>query len=116
MQPLFYLSPSAPFRALEKKKSSTTLWLTPGLLSQLTSQGKTVTNACKLLFKLSRDEHNDAHFRTERVGTLILDIIRAGDVEHALEGLVYACGTLKNLSSTDGMLGASFVGSSANPC
>lgn len=65
----------------------------------LTTQGKTVTNACKLLFKLSRDERNDAHFRAERVHELVLGVLRHGDLDTNLEGLVYACGTLKNLAS-----------------
>ncbi len=67
--------------------------------AQLTSQGKTVTNACKLLFKLSRDERNDALFRAERIGALVLGVLRDGDLDANLEGLVYACGTLKNLAS-----------------
>jgi hypothetical protein len=64
----------------------------------LTTQGKTVTNACKLLFKLSRDEKNDALFRAEQVGRLVVAVLAAGDLETNAEGLVYACGTLKNIA------------------
>ena len=57
-----------------------------------------MTNACKLLFKLSREEKNDKMFREEDMGPVLVRVLTSSNRAEQTEGLIYCCGVLKNLS------------------
>eukprot|EP00051_Salpingoeca_urceolata_P001099 m.38629 g.38629 ORF g.38629 m.38629 type:complete len:845 (+) comp11194_c0_seq3:1577-4111(+) len=60
--------------------------------------GQTFANACKLLFKLSRSDKNDALFRENKIAEQLVHIIGHTVWKENTDALVYCCGTLKNIS------------------
>lgn len=65
---------------------------------QLTDQTKTVINACKLLFKLSREEKHDKLFQELNMSATMIKVLQMGNREANTEALIYCCGAIKNLS------------------
>lgn len=62
--------------------------------------GQTLLNTCKLLFKLSKSEGNDASFYREGLMDPILALIENQENQQ-FEMLLYAVGTLKNISGQE---------------
>jgi hypothetical protein len=66
----------------------------------ITDKGPTLGNVSKLLFKLSRDERNDQVFREEDMAGILVSIVKSTDRQLFTDALVYASGTIKNLSNS----------------
>jgi hypothetical protein len=70
---------------------------------QVDRKGSTLTNACKLMFKLSRDARNDKLLCEEQIGTLLISVLQSTDRQSDGGALVYCCGAIKNVSSDAAM-------------
>ncbi|XP_070568677.1 armadillo repeat-containing protein 2-like isoform X2 [Ptychodera flava] len=66
--------------------------------------GNNLTNVCKLIFKVSREETNDTLFMQHNLLDLILDIVKETDHHTACEALVYCVGALKFLTGNTSLL------------
>eukprot|EP00045_Choanoeca_perplexa_P006083 m.51744 g.51744 ORF g.51744 m.51744 type:complete len:835 (+) comp13455_c0_seq3:137-2641(+) len=71
------------------------------LVLLITRKGATLANACKLLFKLSRSEANDALLQEEGAAAMLVNVLTTVDATDNLETLVYCCGALKNISNNE---------------
>ncbi|EGD73080.1 hypothetical protein PTSG_04795 [Salpingoeca rosetta] len=69
------------------------------LILMITRKG-TVKNVCKMLFKLSRNEANDALLQQEKIPDVLVGVLEVCNRQEHVEGLVYCCGAIKNLSSS----------------
>ncbi|XP_023692167.1 armadillo repeat-containing protein 2 isoform X1 [Paramormyrops kingsleyae] len=65
--------------------------------------GNNLLNICKLIFRVSRDDGNDALFRSHPVTASLLVLLRHGDVCSDGEALLYCVGALKFLSGDAGL-------------
>ncbi|XP_006815976.1 armadillo repeat-containing protein 2-like [Saccoglossus kowalevskii] len=66
--------------------------------------GNNLTNVCKLVFKVSREETNDTLFMQHNILDLVLEIIHNTDPQTACEALVYCVGALKFLTGNTSLL------------
>eukprot|EP01147_Barroeca_monosierra_P006987 gene6987-7624_t len=69
------------------------------LILAITRKG-TVKNVCKMVFKLSRDEANDIILHEEGIPDVLIGILDVCNRQDHIEGLVYCCGAIKNLSNS----------------
>lgn len=90
------------FQLLELSDSRLLLKVVRTIL-QVDRKGSTLTNACKLIFKLSRNARNDELICEEQIGTLLVSVLRSTDRQRDGGALVYCCGAVKNISSDSTM-------------
>ena len=86
------------FQLLELSDSRLLLKVVRTIL-QVDRKGSTLTNACKLIFKLSRDARNDELICEEKIGSLLVSVLQSTDRQRDGGALVYCCGAVKNISS-----------------
>ncbi|XP_029112833.1 armadillo repeat-containing protein 2 [Scleropages formosus] len=70
----------------------------------LSVSGKNLLNVCKLIFRISRNDSNDALFQNNTVIDSLLSLLRLEDVWSAGEALLYCMGSLKFLSGNPSLL------------
>lgn len=90
------------FQLLELSDSRLLLKVVRTIL-QVDRKGSTLTNACKLIFKLSRNARNDELICEEQIGTLLVSVLQSTDRQRDGGALVYCCGAVKNISSDSTM-------------
>lgn len=88
----------ALFRLLDLKETRLLLRVVRIMLL-ITKTGPTIANACKLLFKLSRDSSNDQFFADEGINEVLVSLLETSDRHRNTEALVYCCGTIKNITN-----------------
>eukprot|EP00050_Salpingoeca_kvevrii_P011803 m.18019 g.18019 ORF g.18019 m.18019 type:complete len:838 (-) comp3638_c0_seq1:199-2712(-) len=66
---------------------------------RVTKSGPTLSNACKLLFKLSRNQANDTIFAEEKMAEPVISILEHASRAQSAEALIYCCGTIKNIGT-----------------
>ncbi|CAF1030134.1 unnamed protein product, partial [Brachionus calyciflorus] len=60
--------------------------------------GNNLTNICRLLFSLSRNNENDIYFSDPNILETMLDVPERFDFKDNSDSVIYLCGTMKNLS------------------
>ncbi|KPP74057.1 armadillo repeat-containing protein 2-like, partial [Scleropages formosus] len=70
----------------------------------LSVSGKNLLNVCKLIFRISRNDSNDALFQNDTVIDSLLSLLRLEDMWSAGEALLYCMGSLKFLSGNPSLL------------
>ncbi|KAK0053512.1 armadillo repeat-containing protein 2 [Biomphalaria pfeifferi] len=66
--------------------------------------GNNLLNVCKLIFKIGRSDKNDIYFLEDNLLNLLLETIRATDVTHSWEALIYLVGAVKFLTGNADIL------------
>ncbi|XP_051020270.1 armadillo repeat-containing protein 2 [Acomys russatus] len=74
------------------------------LILALKVSRKNLLNVCKLVFKISRSEENDALMRSEDILESLLEVLRVEDLQSNTEAFLYCMGALKFLSGSPGFL------------
>ncbi|CAH1229269.1 ARMC2 [Branchiostoma lanceolatum] len=74
------------------------------LILALKVSGKNLTNVCKLVFKISKEEKNDNLFLEANILGLLVSVVQTADPNQSCEALVYCCGALKFLSGNSAMM------------
>ncbi|XP_066275895.1 armadillo repeat-containing protein 2-like [Branchiostoma lanceolatum] len=74
------------------------------LILVLKVSGKNLTNVCKLVFKISKEEKNDNLFLEANILGLLVSVVQTADPNQSCEALVYCCGALKFLSGNSAMM------------
>ncbi|KAM7340568.1 hypothetical protein ACRRTK_001183 [Alexandromys fortis] len=82
------------------------------LILALKVSRKNLLNVCKLVFKISRSEENDALMQTDNILESLLEVLRAEDLHSNSEAFLYCMGALKFISGSPGFL-AEMVGKGA---
>ncbi|XP_036405823.1 armadillo repeat-containing protein 2 [Megalops cyprinoides] len=70
----------------------------------LSVSGNNLLNICKLIFKISRSENNDALFQNNSIIDALLSVLHSEDVLSVGEAVLYCMGTLKFLSGNRSLL------------
>ncbi|CAO2627875.1 Armadillo repeat-containing protein 2 [Lemmus lemmus] len=73
---------------------------------------KNLLNVCKLVFKISRSEENDALMQSDNILESLLEVLRVEDLQRNPEAFLYCMGALKFISGSPGFL-AEMVGKGA---
>ncbi|XP_067841101.1 armadillo repeat-containing protein 2 isoform X2 [Heptranchias perlo] len=68
------------------------------LILALKVSGKNLLNVCKLMFKVSRSENNDALFQNDNILDCLLDVFSFIDPLGNIDAFLYCMGTIKFLS------------------
>nr|XP_021504735.1 armadillo repeat-containing protein 2 [Meriones unguiculatus] len=74
------------------------------LILALQVSGKNLLNVCKLVFKVSRSEENDALMQSDNILEPLLEVLRGEDLTGNTEAFLYCVGALKFLSGSPGFL------------
>ncbi|XP_035677408.1 armadillo repeat-containing protein 2-like [Branchiostoma floridae] len=74
------------------------------LILALKVSGKNLTNVCKLVFKISKEEKNDNLFLESNILGLLVSVVQTADPNQSCEALVYCCGALKFLSGNAALM------------
>ncbi|KAI8498698.1 Armadillo repeat-containing protein 2 [Branchiostoma belcheri] len=74
------------------------------LILALKVSGKNLTNVCKLVFKISKEEKNDNLFVEANILGLLVSVVQTADPNQSCEALVYCCGALKFLSGNAALM------------
>ncbi|XP_031203665.1 armadillo repeat-containing protein 2 isoform X2 [Mastomys coucha] len=74
------------------------------LILALKVSGKNLLNVCKLVFKISRSEKNDALMQKDNILESLLEVLRAEDLQSNTEAFLYCMGALKFVSGSPGFL------------
>ncbi|CAH6778265.1 Armc2 [Phodopus roborovskii] len=74
------------------------------LILALKVSRRNLLNVCKLIFKVSRSEENDALIHTEDVLASLLEVLRGEDLRGNTEAFLYCMGALKFISGSPGFL------------
>ncbi|KAG5846511.1 hypothetical protein ANANG_G00115740 [Anguilla anguilla] len=93
----------ALFQLIDVDSARLTLELAKLILA-LSVSGNNLLNICKLVFKISRSENNDALFQNNSIVDSLLAVLGAQDVLSAGEAALYCVGTLKFLSGNRALL------------
>lgn len=67
----------------------------------ITTSPKPRLMVCKLLFSLSRIPENDSAFAEGSMYSVLVDVLQSFDLARNADALIYACGTVKNVSSNN---------------
>ncbi|KAM7135319.1 armadillo repeat-containing protein 2 [Molossus nigricans] len=65
---------------------------------------KNLLNVCKLIFKISRSEKNDALIQSDSILELLLEVLRSEDLQTNTEAFLYCMGAIKFISGNSGFL------------
>nr|XP_048281310.1 armadillo repeat-containing protein 2 isoform X2 [Myodes glareolus] len=74
------------------------------LILALKVSRKNLLNVCKLVFKISRSEENDALMQSDNILESLLEVLRAEDLQSNPEAFLYCMGALKFISGSPGFL------------
>ncbi|XP_074253717.1 armadillo repeat-containing protein 2 isoform X2 [Saimiri boliviensis] len=65
---------------------------------------KNLLNACKLIFKISRNEKNDSLIQNDSILESLLEVLRSEDLQMNMEAFLYCMGSIKFISGNPGFL------------
>nr|XP_051710408.1 armadillo repeat-containing protein 2 isoform X3 [Oryctolagus cuniculus] len=65
---------------------------------------KNLLNACKLIFKISRNEKNDSLIQSDSILESLLEVLRSEDLQTNTEAFLYCTGAIKFLSGNPSFL------------
>ncbi|XP_062042569.1 armadillo repeat-containing protein 2 isoform X2 [Lepus europaeus] len=65
---------------------------------------KNLLNACKLIFKISRNEKNDSLIQSDNILESLLEVLRSEDLQTNTEAFLYCTGAIKFLSGNPSFL------------